>query len=143
MRSDAQWQRLAAHIGGGATDPRFARTAQRHALHDELDALLADWLRGQDALHAADTLQALGIAASPVMNAGDLLADAHLAARGWLLQVGDDRLPGLPFRYARGGGAVRHRGPRLGDANARCFGAAGQTPPDLDPASIGTAYATA
>lgn len=143
VRSDAQWQRLAAHIGGGATDPRFARAAQRHALHDELDALLADWLRGQDALQAADTLQALGIAASPVMHAGDLLADAHLAARGWLLQVGDDRLPGLPFRYARGGGAVRQRGPRLGDANARCFGAAGQTPPDLDPASIGTAYATA
>jgi crotonobetainyl-CoA:carnitine CoA-transferase CaiB-like acyl-CoA transferase len=78
-----------------------------------------------------------------VMNAADLIADAQLAARDWFLQVGDDRLPGLPFRYARGGGTVRARGPRLGDANASWFGRAAQTPPALDPASIGTAYAIA
>ncbi|MES0872759.1 CaiB/BaiF CoA transferase family protein [Sinimarinibacterium thermocellulolyticum] len=143
VRSDDEWRRLAAHIGVAAGDARFATAAQRRALHDELDALLAAWLRGRDAMQAASELQALGIAAAPVMNAADLIADAHLAARGWFLQVGDTRMPGLPFHYARGGGAVRARGPRLGADNARWFAAAQQTPPLLDPASIGTAYAIA
>jgi crotonobetainyl-CoA:carnitine CoA-transferase CaiB-like acyl-CoA transferase len=143
VRSDGEWQRLAAHIGGDALDSRYATVAQRRALHDALDTLLADWLRTRDAAQAAGELQGIGIAAAPVMNAADLIADAQLAARNWFLQVGDDRLPGLPFHYARGGGAVRARGPRLGDANATWFGRAGQALPDLDPASIGTAYAIA
>lgn len=143
VRSDDEWQRLAAHIRGTALDPRFATASQRRALHEALDALLADWLRTRETAQAASELQTLGIAAAPVMNAADLIADAHLAAREWLVQAGDDRLPGLPFRYARGGGVVCARGPRLGDANAYWFRHAGQTPPCLDPASIGTAYATA
>jgi crotonobetainyl-CoA:carnitine CoA-transferase CaiB-like acyl-CoA transferase len=143
VRSDGEWQRLAAQIGGDALDSRFATVAQRRALHDTLDSLLAGWLRTRDATQAASELQGIGIAAAPVMNAADLIADAQLAAREWWLQAGDDRLPGLPFLYARGGGAVRARGPRLGDANADWFGRAGQGPPALDPASIGTAYAIA
>ncbi|MFC4251003.1 CaiB/BaiF CoA-transferase family protein [Sinimarinibacterium flocculans] len=143
VRSDEEWRRLATRIGGAATAARWSTAAQRRAHHDEIDALLANWLRPREAAQAAAELQALGIAAAPVMNAAELIADAQLAARGWFLQVGDDRLPGLPFRYARGGGAVRARGPRLGDANAHWFGAAGQTPPALHPDSIGTAYAIA
>jgi len=37
------------------------------------------------------------------------------------------RLPGLPFRLARGGGAVQWRGPDLGEANAALYAAAGQS----------------
>jgi crotonobetainyl-CoA:carnitine CoA-transferase CaiB-like acyl-CoA transferase len=143
VRSDVEWQRLAVHIGGAATSERYATRAQRQALHDEIDSLLAVWLRLRDVAATAALLQQLGIAASPVMSAGDLIDDDHLAARTWFFTVDGQRLPGLPFHYARIDGYVRARGPRLGADNAHWFGAAGQIPPDLDPASIGTAYATA
>ena len=43
---------------------------------------LASWAATQDATSAAETLQAAGIAAAPVLDAKDLLLNSHLDARG-------------------------------------------------------------
>ncbi|HEY0973496.1 MAG TPA: CoA transferase [Solimonas sp.] len=147
VRSDAEWTTLARLIGGEtlATDARYATATQRRAAHDALDGLIGDWLRAQDGFAAEAQLQAAGLAAAVVMRTADLVDDAQLAARAWFLDAGIDRFPGLPFRFARGGGAVAARGPALGADNARWFTAAGHgdAVPELSPDRIGTAYALA
>src|SRR3546814_17434315 len=86
-------------------------------------------------------LQADGIAAGMVYNAADIAGDTHLLARNWLQHVDDRRLPGLPFRLARGGGAVRPAGPALGNAHGACFGKPGLPVPAIRPANLRTPYA--
>jgi crotonobetainyl-CoA:carnitine CoA-transferase CaiB-like acyl-CoA transferase len=145
VRSDTEWQVLARLIGGDtlAADPRYADATRRRAAHDDLDRLIGDWLQARDPFAAEAQLQAAGVAAAAVMRTSDLVADKQLAARGWFLHAGADRFPGLPFRFARGGGAVTGRGPRLGAHNEAWFSAAGlaAAQPVLTPDTIGTAYA--
>ena len=145
VQTDTQWAALATLIGGAALaqDARYATAAQRHVAHAALDAHIDAWLCTQDAFAAEMQLQAAGIAAAVVMTAADLAVDAHLAARQWFLSTAEDRFPGLPFRYARGGGMVRSRGPALGAHNTLWFAAAGQAraQPALTPDTLGTAYA--
>ncbi|MDP3858237.1 MAG: CoA transferase [Stagnimonas sp.] len=144
VRSEAEWRAFAALLGEPAlaTNPRYASAQARRQHHDELDVLIAAWSRQCSPQEAAAQLLAAGIAAAPVASVADLAADPQLAARGWFQTVGTLRLPGLPFRLARGGGAVGARGPDLGEANAELFTAAGQSEaiPELKPEQIGTAY---
>ncbi|HET8880767.1 MAG TPA: CoA transferase [Solimonas sp.] len=139
IRDDAEWSKLAARIGGSALDAAYATVDGRRAAHDALDALIDAWTASADAATLARELQRDGLAAGMVYTAADVVADAHLQARGWLQQVDGDRLPGLPFRFARGGG-VRHRGPDLGAANAALFGRFGLPLPDIGAAKLRTAY---
>ena len=144
VRSNDEWRAFAALLGEPAlaTDPRYASAEARQQHHDELDALIAAWSRQRSPQDAAAQLLAAGIAAAPVASVADLATDPQLAARSWFQTLGTLRLPGLPFRLARGGGEVRSRGPDLGEANAELFRAAGQSEamPDLSAEQIGTAY---
>lgn len=145
VRSEAEWRALAGLLGDPAlaSDARYANAEARQRHHDELDALIAAWSAQRRAPDAAAQLLAAGIAAAPVASVTDLAADPQLQARDWFQTVDGLRLPGLPFRLGRGGGAVRARGPDLGEANAELFAAAGQSDavPELQPGQIGTAYA--
>lgn len=146
VRSEAEWQALARLLGGTqlASDPRYASAALRQQSQAELDALIADWSRGRSAAEATTQLKAMGIAAAPVASVADLASDPQLQARGWFTVLDEGlRLPGLPFRLARGGGAVQWRGPDLGEANAALYAATGQSAalPSLAPEQLGTAYA--
>jgi crotonobetainyl-CoA:carnitine CoA-transferase CaiB-like acyl-CoA transferase len=142
VRNDGEWQKLAAQIGGAALDARFSTVAQRRAAHDELDVLIGGWIKTQDVQTLVPALQAMGIAAGPVMNPADLAKDAHLAARQWFLETPQGRFPGVPFRFRDGGWVWRGRGPKLGEHNAETFGrcAPGVALPDLSPEKIGTGY---
>ena len=141
IRDDAEWAKLAARIGGAALDPAYATPDGRRAAHDALDALIGAWTADADAATLMRELQGDGLAAGMVCTAADVATDPHLQARGWLQTVdGDRRLPGLPFHFARGGGSVRHSGPKLGDANEALFGTLGLTPPDISPSKLRTAY---
>ena len=81
IRSDAEWQRFAALLGGEATDPRFATLDARLAAADRLDASVAAWteVRGGAAIEAA--LQAAGIAAHRASTSADMQADPQLVHR--------------------------------------------------------------
>jgi len=145
VRSEAEWQAFAALLGDPALarDARYASAGSRQRHQAELDTLIAAWSARRSAPEAAAQLLAAGIAAAPVASIADLAADPQLQARDWFQTVDGLRLPGLPFRLGRGGGAVRARGPDLGEANAELFAAAGQSEaiPELHPGQIGTAYA--
>lgn len=126
VASDEEWQRLAAIIG--CTDPRFAAEAARHAARAELDALVAQWTRGQDANEAAALLQAHGIAAHASWTTPEIAADEHLRARGAIVEVTEpDGTPraavGVPMRLSKGPEIGIHRGtPKLGEDEDHVYG---------------------
>lgn len=126
VASDEEWQRLAAIIG--CTDPRFAHEAARHAARDQLDALVAQWSRGQDANEAAGLLQAHGIAAHASWTTPEIAADEHLRARRAIVEVAEpDGTPraavGVPMRLSKGPQIGIHRGtPKLGEDEDHVYG---------------------
>jgi crotonobetainyl-CoA:carnitine CoA-transferase CaiB-like acyl-CoA transferase len=88
---------------------------------DDVMAALAAWAADRDAMDAAATLQAAGIAAGPVLDARDLLTSEHLRARGFYEDVdpgptcGSRPIIGRPYRME--GARVRGRGPAFGEGN--------------------------
>jgi crotonobetainyl-CoA:carnitine CoA-transferase CaiB-like acyl-CoA transferase len=73
----------------------------------------------------AERLSTAGLCAAPVQYAEDLVADAHLAARGFFPEIahpdpdiGTARLVGLPWRFAGHGPVPLAPPPALGNANA-------------------------
>jgi crotonobetainyl-CoA:carnitine CoA-transferase CaiB-like acyl-CoA transferase len=69
---------------------------------DVIDSLIASFTVSYDKRAVARVLQAAGLEAVPVLNAAELLADAHLRARGFFVEVpfqdGVYRIPGSPVR---------------------------------------------
>lgn len=105
---DEAWRGLCRAMGADgaawATDERLATAAGRRAHHDELDAGLARWTAGLDRFEVARRCQAAGVATGPVLEEGDVIADPHLAARGFFrrngsVDVGEWDLPGHLWRW--------------------------------------------
>jgi crotonobetainyl-CoA:carnitine CoA-transferase CaiB-like acyl-CoA transferase len=107
VESDEQWPALCELIGRDdlAADPSLATAEGRRARHDEIDDAIAAWTQGITDYDAADALQALGIAASPVISMTTLPLDPHLAARHFIEsvehpQIGATRVSGTNWRHA-------------------------------------------
>jgi crotonobetainyl-CoA:carnitine CoA-transferase CaiB-like acyl-CoA transferase len=121
-RKDAEWQALAALIGGAALDPDLATLAGRKVREGEVDALIADWTRDQDRQTLADRLQAAGVPASAVETAPDLAQSAYLRQRGFFADLthsvaGRHEHPGLPFHSEIAQGSARFAAPAYGEGN--------------------------
>ncbi len=119
---EARWH-AAAHAMGHpewATDPRFATLAARKANEDALDALIADWAAQQHGPSAFATLQAAGVPAGLVQRASEVLADPHLAARGYYAyldhpEAGVRAYDGPPVRLSATPVELRRSAPLLGE----------------------------
>ncbi len=84
VRGDAEWAALCGLMARPelASDVRFATHDARVREQDALDALLADWTRGQDRYAVMAACQSAGVAAGAVQTASDLVdGDPTLAAR--------------------------------------------------------------
>jgi crotonobetainyl-CoA:carnitine CoA-transferase CaiB-like acyl-CoA transferase len=90
VTDDQAWAALARVIGHAelADDPRFARTEDRYAHHDELDELIRAWAAEQDVMEAFHALQGAGVTAGPLLDEDMLSSDPHVAARGWIRPLG-------------------------------------------------------
>jgi crotonobetainyl-CoA:carnitine CoA-transferase CaiB-like acyl-CoA transferase len=122
VADDEAWRALATAIGRPelGPDPRFAQASARAARHDELDDIVGAWAADQDVLHAFHALQAVGVAAGPLLDDELFAGDPHLAARGWMrplasADVGTHRHPGLPYDGVPQ--AWRRGSPTLGQDN--------------------------
>lgn len=82
---EESWAALSTVEGlqGLADDPRWATPVGRVTHHDELDQALAAWTRQRSDWAAAAELQEAGVAAAPVFDSWDILADPHLASRSY------------------------------------------------------------
>jgi benzylsuccinate CoA-transferase BbsF subunit len=83
-RDDAEWHALVMAMGSPAwaTDAALAALAGRAAAQDAIEQRLAEWTRDQDRTDLFHRLQAAGVTAGPVLDAGDAARDPHLEATG-------------------------------------------------------------
>ncbi|MGI8549572.1 MAG: CoA transferase, partial [Dehalococcoidia bacterium] len=84
VTNDGEWAALRQVMG----EPAWAQTAElatasgRAAKQDHLDAMLAGWTAGFDDYELFHRLQAVGVAAAPVLEASRLYDDPQVQARG-------------------------------------------------------------
>jgi crotonobetainyl-CoA:carnitine CoA-transferase CaiB-like acyl-CoA transferase len=139
-RSGNAHPRLAPHgVYPAAGEDRWLSIAvgtdeERRALReitgsaDLSDEALAAWTRTQDANHAAERLQAAGIAAHASWTTPEIAADPHLQARCSIVEVAEpDGKPraavGVPLRLSKGADIGIERGtPKLGEHEDYVYG---------------------
>ena len=125
--SDAEWRGLMAAMGSPdwATAPELATATGRAQRIDDIHERVAAWTAAHDDRELAARLQRHGVAAAPVLNVADLLADPHYRARGTFIEVQHP----LGFRetiygaYVKTSRTVAHvrTGPRMGQDNDHVF----------------------
>lgn len=123
VTDDAAWARLASETGEARLqDPRFDRFEDRKRFEDEIDGLLADWSRTQDAAGAEARLVACGVAAARVVPLYELYdrPDPNFVATGFVgridhPEVGPSWLPGRPWRFASTSPAALRPAPCVGE----------------------------
>lgn len=89
VHDDAEWKGLvgAMDIPAWAANAKYASATGRIEHIDELHEQLAQWTAQFNDYQLAARLQAAGVAATPVLNIGDLLHDPHWQARGTFVEV--------------------------------------------------------
>jgi crotonobetainyl-CoA:carnitine CoA-transferase CaiB-like acyl-CoA transferase len=123
VRSDVEWDALRALLIAANVDAPIGETlAERKAEEDAIDAAVSAWTGQRSPWEVVRACQAHGIAAYPVQSAPRLLYDDHLHAREFFQWVnrpinGPGPIPGVTFRIAGGGSAVRGYAPLLGEHN--------------------------
>jgi crotonobetainyl-CoA:carnitine CoA-transferase CaiB-like acyl-CoA transferase len=80
-RDDQEWSRLLAASGMQATEGLGSVAARRERV-GEVNELVAAWVASIDAAVGQDLLQNAGVPAGKIQNAGDLMSDPQLVARG-------------------------------------------------------------
>ena len=127
--TDAQVGRLLPLIGRDSPDDRarFGLSAARLAAADELDGLVAEWIRARDRDDVIEAFLGARIPAAPVNDLRDILDDPHVSERGSLVRV-DDAVLGSPTipaptpRLSATPGQIRATGPSLGAHNDEVLG---------------------
>lgn len=129
LTEDAQWPALCRLLGRDdlARDPALALAAGRRARHERLDEAITAWTLQHPADEAMQRLQAAGVPAGVVRPMAQVLADPHLAARGFWCeveraQVGRFPCSTPPFRQGAGPEPIQRVAPTLGQHNAEVLG---------------------
>ncbi len=105
--TEGHWTSLLGVIGrsDAADDPRFATQALRGQNEDEVDAIVAPWIKQRPKYEVAKILKENRVPAAPVRDLPEVTADAHMHERGMLHDVdhpemGKVVLPSSPLRFA-------------------------------------------
>jgi crotonobetainyl-CoA:carnitine CoA-transferase CaiB-like acyl-CoA transferase len=105
-----------------ATRPEYIDPIPRQARASEIDALVAEWIAERTLEHAMKVFHAEDVAAAPIYDAQQLLADEHLRARGTFVTVDDPDLGSMTVqspvaRLSETPGHIMHLGRALGADN--------------------------
>lgn len=124
IASDEEFQALCQAMGMPdlAKDPRFADAVSRYRHQDELNPIIEAWTLRYDHHELFRLLQGLGIAAGPVLDAAECLADPQLNDRGFFEEVthpeaGTHRYPGMLWKLSETPGRIHRHAPLLGQDN--------------------------
>ena len=127
--TDAAWTALKTFVGDARLEvDRFSSNAARKANEAELDAILADWCRSQDAETVAEQLGAAGICAARVVPLAEVYSrpHPHLAASGFISRIdhpeaGPTWLPGRPWRFSAAASEPVRGAPCVGEHSREVF----------------------
>ena len=108
-------------------DPAYADPQQRQARATEVDALVAGWVRARTLSEVMAVFERAEVAAAPVYDAQQLLADEHLRARGSFVAVDDSDLGAMTVqapvvKMSETPGVIEHLGRDLGADNDAVYG---------------------
>jgi crotonobetainyl-CoA:carnitine CoA-transferase CaiB-like acyl-CoA transferase len=108
-------------------DPAYADPQQRQARAAEVDALVAGWVRARTQSEVMAVFERAEVAAAPVYDAQQLLADEHLRARGSFVAVDDPDLGTMTVqapvvKMSESPGVIEHLGRDLGADNDAVYG---------------------
>jgi crotonobetainyl-CoA:carnitine CoA-transferase CaiB-like acyl-CoA transferase len=108
-------------------DPRFAEAQQRLRNAAEIDAIMAAWIGERTLADAMSVFEEAEVAAAPVYDAEQLLADPQLQAREVYRAIPDARLGSMRVqapvpRLSATPGRIEHLGPDLGEHNDEVYG---------------------
>jgi CoA:oxalate CoA-transferase len=126
----AQWNRLLEVMGNPSwlNEPRYRDRRQiTEQYPQEVDALMAPWLRARDKAAIFGETQTQRIPAGPVNTMKDVVEDAHLHSRQYFVTVersdtGPLTYPGAPYRLSQTPWAMRRPAPCLGEHNEEIYG---------------------
>lgn len=125
---DGVWQRLAKAIDRPelADDPRYATLRERMARADELEDMLAQWIKERDFADIEKRLVGANVPFGGIYTAADIATDPHYKARDNLATVPDDELgsivmPGVVPRLEGTPGRIAYAGPALGSHNDEIY----------------------
>ena len=125
---DHEWERFccAAEKTEWLNDRRFANLAARKAHERELNELIGEWTRGQEAPRLMWRLQCRGVHAAKVNSIRDLFTDPQIAFRNiWQQQehpeLGNQAYRMASYELSETVGSVRGAAPCLGADNEEVF----------------------
>ncbi len=126
--NDAEWQSFCNVLGnpGWTSQAKFSTLLGRLENVDELDQLVQEWTRSQQAEDVALKLQQAGIAAEVVKNIKDLHEDAQLTYRNHYWEPEEPGLEAFTFespsaRLSKTPARFQRRYPLLGEHNDYVF----------------------
>ena len=104
----------------------FSDPQRRLARAQEVDEAVAKWVSSKTLAEAMDVFDAAEVAAAPVYDITDLVADEQLQHRGVFVTVDDRELGAMTVqapvpRFSESAGRVEHLGPALGEHNAEVY----------------------
>jgi crotonobetainyl-CoA:carnitine CoA-transferase CaiB-like acyl-CoA transferase len=110
-----------------AEDDEYVDPVRRQAHGDEIDGVVARFIRERPLREVMAVFEQAEVAAAPVYDAAQLLADEHLQARGSFVQVDDPDLGTMTVqapvaRLSETPGGVDHLGRSLGADNDAVYG---------------------
>jgi crotonobetainyl-CoA:carnitine CoA-transferase CaiB-like acyl-CoA transferase len=137
--SDGRWIAIAASVQDIArrafeaigrpelfAEERFSSPQLRVKHTEEIDALFGAWAAERTREEAMEILLRHEVAAAPVFDIADIMADPHMAARNAVRTIEDEdlgpvRMPGVFPVLSHTPGDIRSSGPRLGDQNKEIY----------------------
>jgi crotonobetainyl-CoA:carnitine CoA-transferase CaiB-like acyl-CoA transferase len=126
---DGLFPRLARAMGRDdlLAEARFATMALRAEHGDEINGIVADWVKARTAREVQDVLERHEVPFGVAYSVADIFADPHIAARGDIETVDDAvigavRMQGVYPRFSRTPGAIQRGAPRLGEHNDEVYG---------------------
>jgi len=110
-----------------AEDPDYVEPLPRQKRGREIDELVADWVRHRTLADAMAVFEAASVAAAPVYDAEQLLADEHLRSRGTFVRIDDPDLGAMTVQapvavLTATPGQITHLGRDLGADNDAVYG---------------------
>ena len=110
-----------------AMNPDYVDPVRRQARAREVDDLVAAWVSEHTLDEAMKVFEAADVTAAPIYDAQQLLADEHLRARGFFVEVDDPDLGPMTVHapvavLSETPGGIEHLGRGLGADNDAVFG---------------------
>jgi crotonobetainyl-CoA:carnitine CoA-transferase CaiB-like acyl-CoA transferase len=107
-------------------DGRFTDLPSRIRNHEELDRYISQWTINYTHYEVTDILQRAGVAAAPLLDEEERLADPHLASRETYVKVDHPKAKGVtiynvPWRLSRTPGHIQRSSPMLGEHNSYIY----------------------